>query len=78
MRVRTFSHRVQCLTIPQFARMFYDKVDSPGFLNLVQGQDDPHGPLARAAVILLVENGVYTNQTDESILLQASRAVLHR
>jgi hypothetical protein len=67
-------------TILQFARMFYDlMIDSPGFLNLVQGEDDPYTWTTGqgCGYSLLGERDVYTNQTDESILLRASRELYY-
>jgi hypothetical protein len=67
-------------SIPQFARMFYDlMIDSPGFLNLVQGEDDPYSWTTGqgCGYSLAGERDKYTNQTEESILLQASRELYY-
>jgi hypothetical protein len=67
-------------TILQFARMFYDlMIDSPGFLDLVQGEDDPYTWTTGQGCdyFLRGQRDVYTNQTDESILLRASRELYY-
>jgi hypothetical protein len=67
-------------TILQFARMFYDlMIDSPGFLNLVQGEDDPYTWTTGqgCGYSLAGERDQYTNQTEENILLRASRELYY-
>jgi hypothetical protein len=60
--------------------MFYDLViDSPGFLNLVQGEDDPYTWTTGqgCGYNLRGERDEYTNQTDETVLARASRELYY-
>jgi hypothetical protein len=60
--------------------MFYDlMIDSPGFLNLVQGEDDPYTWTTGqgCGYSLAGERDQYTNQTEENILLRASRELYY-
>jgi hypothetical protein len=60
--------------------MFYDlMIDSPGFLNLVQGEDDPYTWTTGqgCGYSLRGERDEYTNQTEENVLLRASRELYY-
>jgi hypothetical protein len=77
---RCLTLRSCTFSILQFARMFYDlMIDSPGFLNLVQGEDDPYTWTTGqgCGYSLSGERDKYTNQTDENILLRASRELYY-
>jgi hypothetical protein len=60
--------------------MFYDLIiDSPRFLNVVQGEDDPYSWTTGqgCGYSLGGERDKFTNQTDESILRRASRELYY-
>jgi hypothetical protein len=60
--------------------MFYDlMIDSPGFLNLVQGEDDPYTWTTGqgCGYSLRGERDEYKNQTEENVLLRASRELYY-
>lgn len=63
-----------------FARMWYDLlISSPGFLDVKQGEDDPYSWTSGAGCGYSLGGSrySYTNQSDESILLGASREVFN-